>query len=224
MISATGKRSDGFTVIELLVVITIILIVSSLVVLGSRQIRKKSSQRKTESVMEQVKVAIDLYRTHANRYPVDGIDTKLRTPEGTRIQSGAALSFQLTQPIKVMKLNAAGKPTGSPVVKDSPLSATEDLVRKPTPDKEAIEIVDGWGLPLHYDNTASGFSRQGEDGGQYHLAHDGFHDPDPRDSQRVSRPGEPQSPNYDLWSHGPTGHTSETTPEAAVVSWQVIEN
>ena len=64
------KRKRGFTFIELLVVITIILLVSSAGLLSYRAAQQRGRDGKRKADLEQVRVVLEMYRSDNGSYPV----------------------------------------------------------------------------------------------------------------------------------------------------------
>lgn len=70
-----GKiRPSGFTLIEILVVITIIALLASMAIVSYNSLNKNSRDARRRGDIEQLRVAIEQYRSNNNAYP---------TPAGT---------------------------------------------------------------------------------------------------------------------------------------------
>lgn len=67
LINKTYQR--GFTLIELLVVSTIIIVLMSIGVVSYQAAQKKSRDSKRKSDLEQVRSALEMYRSDENSYP-----------------------------------------------------------------------------------------------------------------------------------------------------------
>lgn len=63
------KHSRGFTLIELLVVISIIVILATLAATSYRSANKRARDARRAADIEQVRSALELYRTENNVYP-----------------------------------------------------------------------------------------------------------------------------------------------------------
>ncbi len=68
--STKGLR-QGFTLVELLVVIVIIAILASLAVPVTNKVMQMANNTRTKAVMKDLQVAIGHFRTEYNRFPVD---------------------------------------------------------------------------------------------------------------------------------------------------------
>jgi prepilin-type N-terminal cleavage/methylation domain-containing protein len=66
------SNKKGFTLIELLVVIAIIGLLSSIVIASLASTRKKAEAAKIVQEMNQLKIALELYKTDHGKYP-DGV-------------------------------------------------------------------------------------------------------------------------------------------------------
>jgi len=95
------KHTKGFTLIELLVVIAIIGLLSSIVLIGLREVRAKARDARRLSDMRQILLALQLYYNKYGRYPsisgdscCDGWD---QGPCGTNPFIGALITEGLIQ-------------------------------------------------------------------------------------------------------------------------------
>lgn len=66
------KKNRGFTLIELMVVIAIISLVSSIILASIKQVREKAMINKTVAEMRSLQQAVELYRNQFGSYP--GVD------------------------------------------------------------------------------------------------------------------------------------------------------
>lgn len=81
IVSKMRKRRKGFTLIELLVVVTIILLLSGMGLISYQAAQKKGRDSKRKSDLEQVRAALEMYRSDYGSYPVgdwDSMITSLR--------------------------------------------------------------------------------------------------------------------------------------------------
>lgn len=83
LVSAQGKR-DGFSLIELLVIIALIGVLSALVLVALNSARAKARDSKRVSDIRQIKSGLELYVNDCNSYPVE-----------TGLVLGGTNSFQL---------------------------------------------------------------------------------------------------------------------------------
>ena len=64
-----SKNRNGFTFVELLVVTTIIILLSSIAVVSYQSANKKSRDNKRKSDLEQIRTALEMYRSDQGGYP-----------------------------------------------------------------------------------------------------------------------------------------------------------
>jgi prepilin-type N-terminal cleavage/methylation domain-containing protein len=208
------KRSSGFTLIEVLTVISIILILASALIVAVVGLAVRARKSATKALIMQIEIAAQAYYGDFNAYPPDGYDSDVTDPAGNRLRGSAALLYFLGwryasgSEIKDTKLLKIIKPSGATAGSTKPkrVSVNEgvpyigDELRK-----ENIMIIDGaayivdaWNKPLLYDNILNGeMSRPGT--------------PDPRDDRNGGEPF--NEGEYDLWSRGPDGVLKEQTSE-----------
>jgi general secretion pathway protein G len=62
----------GFTFVELLVVVTIIVLLSAIGLASYSQVNKKARDSKRKSDLEQIRTALEIYRTDQGSYPASG--------------------------------------------------------------------------------------------------------------------------------------------------------
>jgi type II secretory pathway pseudopilin PulG len=215
--------------IEMLITISIILFLFAMLVVAGGPLKQRSMRSKTEGQIQTIGILLENYKAKAGGYPKDGIDEgdKVETEDGTRLQSGAALTFALVNPVKVLKRQANGelKVMGE----EDAVGEFKDTEFGPAylGDPQARELLDGFDEPFHYDRLAGGtatYSRQ-EDG-DVHLGWDEqdlIHGDDPREKAglAVASAGLQNVGRYDVWSHGPDGHTKDEKPEAVIANWRV---
>lgn len=229
---ATGKRQPaqrrGFTLVEILVVITIIITLFSLVAVSMSTFMKNAHEKATTSLIQRLQTSLDDYKSKTGYYPPDGIDSPQENAEGTHIEGSACLYHFLMSPIIVEEIvSGVKKVTRHEPVLLQKLGENELFPENPA-YPGAREIKDGWGNALHYDNTEDGVFRPQR--GMVHLPPlgDEEHPPDPRDPSytvggqpAVSKPGEVQSRSYDLWSHGDQGHEISDETNLPIASWNI---
>lgn len=212
--------------VELMVVISVIVVLMAMLAMTAGGLQTRANVAATDGLLQRIGLFIDQYHGKRGTYPADGIDGAVITEEGTPVQSGSALAFALTQPI----LDRERLPTGEFRVVSSEPAVGEfkgDELSEPfADDKNARELLDTWGLPLHYDNLEGGrsaYSPQNE--GEVHLFWDDLeidgavHNLDPRELDGVATSGPQNIEEYDLFSHGPDGHTEEELPEECIGNW-----
>jgi len=220
----TGRRTGGFTIVEVLMVVAIMTLLFGLVIVATSTVRKNAAISSTKALISRLRNAIADYHQSTGHYPPDGFDSDVRTKEGTHIFGSAALYDALTHEITIQeKISGQVRPrTAGPFMefRDSEI----------TPDDEnfpgAREILDGFGVELHYDNTEDGHFDPDKQIEVAHLIPPDDHPPDPRisdDTDVVPRPGIQSNGAYDLWSHGSAkAHKDpKTSPKSTIGSWNV---
>lgn len=215
------KRERGFTLIEILVVIFIIAVLASLLLLGVQRYRQKAYIEGSRGTLSQVKSALEEYYGLYREYPPDGYDFPVfrETPTGGRaqIKGSACLIYFLALPsLQEYEVGTEKKYKEQDAVlgdlKVSQLSGTGDIDQRL--NDPATEIVDAFGNPIHYDNTAYETGAAGGTGRRARVSNQAAatvhgagitpdqHGPDPRAGAgggglQAKNPGK-----YDLWSHG----------------------
>jgi len=210
VMSRTGSagRSRGFTIVEVLMVIAVMTILFTLVVMVSSRLRQKAFVERTKAMVHQLKDALEEYRTLKGTYPPDGYDFEVKNRNGKPIWGAACLYEFLTTELTIEE-NVAGQIRRS---EHDPIMAFKANDLSPEdPDNPGIrEVVDGFGLPFHYDNTEDGQFKPEKQGELAHMEAVDGHPGDPRDDPEVvSRRGIQKVGAYDLWSHGSHSAHSE---------------
>ena len=122
------RRSQAFTVLELLIVIGIMTILTTFLIMGLRGAGSKAQGKATRALVERVKVALDNYYGHFRDYPPDGYDDEVNgwtipaqggqpmTAEGVavgtpkrRLKGTGSLIYFLCRP--VVKVSYSGSPS-----------------------------------------------------------------------------------------------------------------
>ncbi len=229
MTSATGNNktlsNQGFTLVELLIVIGIIVVLMGLLVAVGSGLRQRAKEKKTEALLKRIELALANYHSSMGEYPPDGMDSKVVTANGTRIASAAALTYAIIRPLERRRRLPNGDfrviGTSEPLLAFS----ESELTPKLEDDELAREIVDPWGQPLHYDNLEGGRSYYNvqSDGG-VHLEEPDSHQLDPREEHGGAVSPGPQNINrFDLWSHGKHGHTEDEVVSETIGNWRLAK-
>ena len=219
--SPTTDRG-GFTLVEVLLVVSILAGLAAIVLVGGQGLIGRTKVKATESLLERLILHVEEYRAITGTYPPDGIDSEVRTPEGTRVRSSAALYTVLTSPIEATVMTG-GIPR---VVKHDPIAQFGNAELS-APDEDypgAREILDPFGTPMHYDNTLNrNFSPQN---GDVHIppVPEDEHPLDPRilelSEGGVERVNQVQTPSYDIWSFGARAWELEIDdPKPPIANW-----
>jgi prepilin-type N-terminal cleavage/methylation domain-containing protein len=222
---AGALRRAGFTLVEIMVVMAIIVSLFALVAIAAGGILSKGSEKATGSLIRQLQQHLDEYKSRTGSFPPDGIDTPVKNDEGEPIRGSACLYHFLTRPVEVSE-RVGGRVT---VRKTDPIASFTDATLMPeNEDHPGVrELKDGWGNALHYDNTEDGVFRA--QGGDVHSPpmDDSEHPDDPRvgdfivnGQNAVERPGI-QGKGYDLWSHGEQTHDEKKPGGLPVATWNL---
>lgn len=217
------KGMKGFTLIEVLTVVAIMMILFSMVVVAVSTIRRRMNKKATIALIHRLRLGLEEYREITGHYPPDGYDSEVTNDDGQKIWGAACLYYFLTKEL-TQKEEVSGQirtRKREPVMEfnDTELSLEfEDL-------PGVREVWDGFGLPFHYDNTENGVFAPGNQENTAHMIPVDFHPPDPRTSEDpsvVPRPGI-QRVGYDLWSHGTAnGHKDDQVDlTLTLASWNV---
>ena len=221
------RRTSGFTLVELLVVMAILGTLASLVVVTVGQFIGRASEKSTVSLILRLQTWIDEYRSFTGEFPPDGFDSEVTTRDidRTPLHGSASLHYFLTTHVVAEEIIGSRKRKREfpPVAKIE----GSDLGPEDEDFPGAVEIYDGWGVPMHYDNTTNREYVPQDETAHYGEAANGYHPEDPREGDRVvedknavRRKGI-QSVGYDLWSHAQHGHDEEEPPSIPIGSWNV---
>lgn len=216
----------GFTMVELMVTIALIVFLMGMLGMMTGSYLEKASIARTEALIARVSLVIDQYHSKVGGFPTDGLDgNDLITEEGSILTGGAALTFTLSQPLILTRT----KPNGEIRVigEDPPMIEfrSDELSAASDGDETARQVLDAWGEPVHYDDVSkgdSGYSPQSD--GESHLDWDDdvqVHSEDPRDvGEGTIGTGPQNTKQFDIWSHGSSGHSSEESYEDLISNWQ----
>ncbi len=224
--SRQGDGSGGFTLVELLVVIAILATLFGLVVSMVGSIMGKGSEKATVAMILRLQDWADEYRSFTGYYPPDGIDGRVQDDEGALLRGSAALYYELSRNVIAEEIYGSRRrltehpPVGTFGSRELTPREFED------PDNPGVkEILDGWGIPFHYDNTQNGRFKPQDGTVHFPFVPEDEHPDDPREGNReiegeviVGRVGN-QGAGFDLWSHGDHGHDPTLPPNVPVASW-----
>jgi len=73
------KKSEGFTLIEILVVATIIVLLTATAIVTYSVFLKQARDAKRKTDLEQIRAALEMYRSNNDTYPITGL-SQLTTP------------------------------------------------------------------------------------------------------------------------------------------------
>jgi len=214
--SETGRRFRGrirlgFTLIEVLVVISLMVIIVAALVANTLSVGQRAYVKATESLFQRIDLAMGTYHDREGFYVPDGLDADYLSREGVQIRGSACLYECLGRSMIIAKVGPGGRKVyerySSPAIrfKDAELDKVPD-------DPMVAEIKDAWGTPIHYDRLEGDESYSMQDYPEIHLNPPDNHPPDPRELEGcVKKLGTGQHPGaFDLWSHGRFGH--DVTP------------
>lgn len=213
---------------ELLVVIAILAMLFGLVVTLVGPIMGKGYEKSTVALILRLQDWADEYRSFTGYYPPDGIDERVKDDGGAPLRGSAALYHELSRNVIAEEIYGSRRrlsehsPVGTFGSQELTPLELED------PDSPGVkEILDGWGTPLHYDNTESSRFKAQDGMVHYPFVPDEEHPDDPREGNRevdgkvvVERVGN-QGAGFDLWSHGEHGHDPMLPPNAPIASWNM---
>jgi prepilin-type N-terminal cleavage/methylation domain-containing protein len=207
--SATGERR-GFTLVEILVVITLITLLMTALVAATLNVGQRAYVSSTQILFERIDMSVDRYKDLSGFYPADGLDAPVTSREGKGIMASACLYEFVGRPLVIVKEGPGGKPVveryDSPVMRG--LKQAE-IARPPDATADIGEIVDAWQMPIHYDRLEGEGSFSPQSTPDIHLVPPEYHPVDPREvaGVAVTEAGRGQNlGKYDVWSHGRPGH------------------
>lgn len=145
------RQSKGYTLVEVLIVMSIIAVIMSFILNASLNARKKAKLTQTHALMESISAALRMYQDDFGSYPPD--DTLYRYVDEISATSGECLYYYLGAAFK-REVNAsvyAGpymKFKGDEVQTTS--SSTCDFDADGSIDDDLKRIIDPWGGAIRY--------------------------------------------------------------------------
>ena len=218
-----AANQAGFSLIEMLTVLAILTFLIGLVAVAVGGLQDRAKTKNAEAQIDRIRLHLEEFQKIAHSLPSDGIDSPVVTEAGTELQSGAALTFALARPTPRYNVTPGGKREligrGDPVGEFS----KSELYVDPD-DEDAVELLDPWLNAFHYDRLKGRDSYSEQNSGDVHLSFRSDldeHGEDPRQFESAVASLGPQNPQgFDVWSHGPKGHSAEEAPEDCIPSWQ----
>ena len=160
--AALGRARNGFTIVEVLIVVAILALAAVALVGVGRYMQAKNDAILTEKCVELLSVAVAECYDLTGHYPVD--DWPSRNDDGSRIRN--ATSSGTPAPDEVLYLQLSILPQTRKIISKlpgkllaAPLSgATVQLAHDLSTDTPYLRsIVDPWGNVLVYQEVAGGF-------------------------------------------------------------------
>lgn len=227
---SSSSRSRAFTLVEMLIVITIIAMLAALTMGGYTYAMRSSKRRVTTGTFEAIKLALERYNTEFAEFPQPASSNQMvQFPPGTSVYdtSGAACLYQaLTgdgfDQIKGVTSSGggAGGGGGSSGGSDGKVEGTAELKNKMfvevpqtifTKKGATYILIDGFGHPFQYLKAASTTTTPAGGGG----------------NNAAATPTTVNS-TYDLWSYSEdevnTTKSSLDTLKDATLSLKWIKN
>lgn len=144
------SRSSGFTLIEILIVMSIIGVLAGLVLIAMGSIQKQAKDESTKALVARLNLHIADYYRKKGALPDDGFDTQVEDKAtGLLLKGSAALYYQLSNVVKERTFIAGEQRE----TESEPVAEFEkaDLIT----EDGIVYIIDGHGMPIHYDNLSS---------------------------------------------------------------------
>ena len=157
-----GTRSTGFTLVELLITIAIIVVLASLVTVGVMSAKQKTIISTTKTQLDGIRTALTMYESDNGVYPYgDGNGPSSKTAPKSRDDSGNAKMV-----MALLGIDENGNKVGTPY-----WSAKEQGLGESVSIPGAKVALDGWKVPFIYRSACD------EDGNE----RDNIHNPDSYD-------------------------------------------
>jgi hypothetical protein len=148
----------GFTLLEILVVVSIMIALASIAVLTMTKSQRSAREKASVSQLDRLRLHLDSYREITGRYPPDGMDSTVQDKNGEVLRGSAALRHALTQPLLEVRTvgNIQKTIPHEPVL---PEGIPENELSEPDPDSPGPRfLVDAFKMEIFYDNTEDGKS------------------------------------------------------------------
>ncbi len=212
-----------------MVVMAIMVTLFALVAFGVTGLRGKAAERATSALIIRLDSFLDDYKQRTGSYPPDGFDSPVKNDQGTSIKGSACLYYFLSQkPVLLIEIRA-----GKKFIQELPpiTKFKESELSNPDPSfPDAREIIDGWGNPIHYDNTEDGQFQPQRGDCHFPPIDDEEHPGDPRSGSyavgsknAVDEPGI-QGLGYDIWSFAEQGHEVKEILHLPIATWNIKED
>lgn len=131
------RHSKGFTLMELLIVIGVVVFLMAAIFAGAAHLRDSARRNKTKTLLEKVLNGLESYKLQYHAYPPDSYSS---------MTGNAALNFFMTTTFRNTPNTANGEVYSA--VDMGP------LLKFDTSETSKGLIIDAWGQPLHYERIA----------------------------------------------------------------------
>ncbi|MCZ6688032.1 MAG: type II secretion system protein [Planctomycetota bacterium] len=209
--SSQAGPAPAFTLLELLVVTSIIMILIATLVTATMGVRKSVKRKATQRLIRQVSQAVSMYYDRYKAYPPDGYDFEVKVYDRV-IQGSQCLVYYLCVPQPKSVKGPDGKAIlrpQDPLLTDLlaqdlvfPLNEIETQGRIP-------ELRDSFGGPILYDRVGKIAEYS------YPLQHLSHPDPRPEDGPTV------MMGKYQIWSVGLDYKEKEGDSSDDVLGWNL---
>lgn len=183
---STRKSVGGFTLIELMTVITIMVILAAVTVAGVGFVNEFQAKKKAQIDIELLSKAIEEYKLDTGKYPGDDANTAVEGDVSEQLYKALfydGYESQNSDPKGEVKMYVPElNPKNS---KQSWVTFVDDKAEMP----DNLKILDPWRRSYRY--------RKGED----------------KDPSNTSYS---QNPDFDLWSTGKDGKTDASNPDRTI--------
>lgn len=137
------KNKKGFTLVELLVVISIIGLLSTLAVVSLSSARQKARDAKRASDVKQIQTALELYFSDQNTYPVVAAAVTLGDATHSTLSSGSSFAAAATGTTYMGLVPANPAPGGTAYTYTSLTGAGAACTASPCPNYSITFTFEG---------------------------------------------------------------------------------
>lgn len=142
---ASGTARTGFTMIELLVVVTIIAVLMGLIITTAGVIRKNAAIQATRTLIQGIEQGLNRFYTEFGVYPPSNADD---LGQGD-VERDSLFKYLCTSDRRMIETSLLGKAQPSGKSLEPFLNVPDGYLRK---EGNSTYIVDAWGTPIVYLN------------------------------------------------------------------------